>query len=352
MCPLCKISIIKIIIITITYDIHKIWITFSCHNTVVAFFILNIVALCLSTEQSVNLVSWKRGDASQALLYNLSRYVTSSHAAITHHEEKVKVRNQIVPVSTSSSYPRGVSGQTGRSAPPGASIVSGGEGARLSDRPDSSSERSPFDLPSSWFLNTNWWGGTKHPDAQPARPPGPRQSYVLSCRADSTTHTEWGGVGGLKPETQNNIVPLFSFLLWFLFSLSIFSTFTATSQPLSVMSEPAEFPQSLNWSRFSSLIGVIPSLRDLRIRTTVKMGRDVNALAGRSVWTVVQFVSKKWFKNKSWLDATHLSINPSEHHQTRLLATLVNSCKQKNYKTGRQIRIPHKHELTGSVRLL
>lgn len=234
MCPLCKISIIKIIIITITYDIHKIWIQFSCHNTVVAFFILNIVALCLS----VNLVSWKRGDGSQALLYNLSGYVTSSHAAIAHHEEKVKGRNQIVPVSTSSSYPRGVSGQTGRSAPPGASIVSGDEGARLSDWPDSSSERSPFDLPSSWFLNTNWWGGTKHPDDQPARPPGPRQSYVLSCRADSTTHTEWGG-GGLKPETQNNIVPLFGFLLWFLFSLSIFSTFTATSQPLSVMSEPA-----------------------------------------------------------------------------------------------------------------
>lgn len=86
-------------------------------------------------------------------------------------------------------------------------------------------------------------------------------------------HTPSEGGGGLKPETQNNIVPLFGFLLWFLFSLSIFSTFTATSQPLSVMSEPAA----------SSLIRVIPSLRDLRIRTTAKMGRDVNALAGSSV---------------------------------------------------------------------
>lgn len=139
----------------------------------------------------------KRGDASQGSLYNLSRYVVSSHAAIAHHEEKVKVRDQIVPMSTYSSYPRGVSGQTGRSAPPDASIVSRGEGARLSDWPGSSSERSPFDLPSSWFLNTDWWGGTKHPGAQPARPPGPQQSYVLSCGADSTTHSEvgWGGGG-------------------------------------------------------------------------------------------------------------------------------------------------------------
>ncbi len=80
------------------------------------------------------------------------------------------------------------SGQTGRSAPPDDSIFSWGEGARPTDWPDSSAERNPFDLPSSWFMNTNWWGGTKHPDAQPAWPPGPQQSYVLSCRADSTTH--------------------------------------------------------------------------------------------------------------------------------------------------------------------
>lgn len=32
----------------------------------------------------------------------------SSHAAVTRHEEKVKVRSQIVPMSTSSSYPCGV----------------------------------------------------------------------------------------------------------------------------------------------------------------------------------------------------------------------------------------------------
>lgn len=32
----------------------------------------------------------------------------SSHAAVTRHEEKVKVRSQIVPMSTSGSYPCGV----------------------------------------------------------------------------------------------------------------------------------------------------------------------------------------------------------------------------------------------------
>lgn len=44
--------------------------------------------------------------------YNLSKYICCMlHPAIIHLGEKVKVRNQIVPMSVSSSYPSGVAGR-------------------------------------------------------------------------------------------------------------------------------------------------------------------------------------------------------------------------------------------------
>lgn len=133
---------------------------------------------------------------------NLSKYVLSSYAAITHHEEKVKVRNQIVPMSVSSSYPCGVADRQDARLRPAVRSSAEAKGARLSDWPDSSSGRETPLICLQTDSGTPTDGAARNtPVAGLHGPQVPSRTMCFHVE-QIPQHTQ-REVGGLKPETPS-----------------------------------------------------------------------------------------------------------------------------------------------------